>query len=76
MEKLIEDKTGYKYSGAYTKSGALVNTASGLLLIPSVPFALAPFTQKYLDNIQDYRYINKKNENRKEEAINNAKDNR
>ncbi|MEM5558284.1 hypothetical protein AAHK07_07145 [Aliarcobacter cryaerophilus] len=57
-------------------NGALVNTASGLLLIPSVPFALATFTQKYLDNIQDYRYIKKENEQTKQEAINKAKDNR
>ena len=57
-------------------NGALVNTASGLLLIPSVPFALAPFTQKYLDNIQDYRYIKKENEQTKQEAINKVKDNR
>ena len=57
-------------------NGALVNTASGLLLIPSIPFALAPFTQKYLDSIQNYREMVKDNKNTKEEAINNSKYNR
>lgn len=29
MRKLIEDKMGYKYSGAYTKSGDFVGEALG-----------------------------------------------
>ncbi|MFX4264129.1 hypothetical protein ACOL3L_01355 [Aliarcobacter butzleri] len=45
-------------------------------LIPATPFALAPFIQDYLTPIQDYRYLVKDNENKKEEAINKAKDNR
>lgn len=49
---------------------------SGALLIPATPFALAPFTQKYLDSIQNYRYMQKENEQIKEEAMNNLKDNR
>ncbi len=49
---------------------------SGALLIPATPFALAPFTQKYLDSIQNYRYMKKENEQIKEEAMNNLKDNR
>ncbi|MFW2584730.1 hypothetical protein [Aliarcobacter butzleri] len=53
-----------------------VNTVSGLLLIPAIPIAGAPYIQDYLDNIQNYRYLRKDNENKKEEAINKAKDNR
>jgi len=54
-------------------NGSLVNTASVLLLIPSIPFALAPFLQDTLDNIQNYRYMKKDNEKIREEAINNLK---
>ena len=71
--------SGFSMSNGITylkDNGALVNTASGLLLIPSVPFALAPFTQKYLDSIQNYREMVKDNKNTKEEAMNNLKDNR
>ncbi|MEV9526664.1 filamentous hemagglutinin N-terminal domain-containing protein [Aliarcobacter butzleri] len=57
-------------------NGGLVNTASGLLLIPAIPFASAPFIQDYLTPIQDYRYLVKDNKNIKEEAMNNLKDNR
>ncbi|NLO17772.1 MAG: hypothetical protein GX118_06230 [Arcobacter butzleri] len=46
------------------------------ILIPATPFALAPFTQKYLDSIQNYRYLKKDNEQIKEKAINQVKDNR
>ncbi|WP_195680830.1 hypothetical protein [Aliarcobacter butzleri] len=46
------------------------------LLIPSIPFAGAPYIQDYLDNIQNYRYLKKENENKKEEALNKSKDNR
>lgn len=61
----------------YLKSDStLVNVASGVLLIPSIPFAGAPYIQNYLDNIQNYRYLVKDNKNTKEEAMNNLKDNR
>ncbi|MDN5081383.1 filamentous hemagglutinin N-terminal domain-containing protein [Aliarcobacter butzleri] len=61
----------------YLKSDStLVNVASGVLLIPSIPFAGSPYIQNYLNLIQNYRYLRKDNENKKEEAINKAKDNR
>lgn len=44
--------------------------------ISSAPFAGAPYIQDYVDNIQNYRYMKKENEQIKEEAISNAKDNR
>ena len=44
-------------------NGALVNAASGLLLIPSVPFALAPFLQENFSNIEIYKDLKKQNKN-------------
>ena len=44
-------------------NGGLVNVASGLLLIPSVPFALAPFLQENFSNIEIYKDLKKRNEN-------------
>ncbi|MFA6741126.1 MAG: POTRA domain-containing protein [Arcobacteraceae bacterium] len=62
-----------KISNRYIDKGYVTSRA---LLIPATPFALAPFTQKYLDSIQNYRYMKKENEQIKQEAISNAKDNR
>jgi len=42
-------------------NGNLVNAASGLLLIPSVPFALAPFLQENFYNIEIYKDLKKQN---------------
>ena len=42
-------------------NGGLVNAASGLLLIPSVPFALAPFLQENFYNIEIYKDLKKQN---------------
>ncbi|MDY0365957.1 MAG: hypothetical protein RBQ81_08880 [Arcobacteraceae bacterium] len=50
-------------------NGALVNTASGLLLVPSIPFSLAPIMEDNLDFIHNYKNIRNKNK-----AINIAKD--
>ena len=36
-------------------NGDLVNVVSGLLLIPSTPFALAPFLQENFSNIEIYK---------------------
>ena len=36
-------------------NGNIVNVASGLLLIPSTPFALAPFLQENFSNIEIYK---------------------
>ena len=44
-------------------NGNLVNVASGLLLIPSVPFALAPFLQENFSNIEIYKDLKKQNKN-------------
>ena len=44
-------------------NGGLVNVASGLLLIPSVPFALAPFLQENFSNIEIYKDLKKQNKN-------------
>ena len=50
-------------------NGGLVNAASGLLLIPSVPFALAPFLQENFSNIEIYKDLKKQNKNIREDAI-------
>ena len=50
-------------------NGGLVNAASGLLLIPSVPFALAPFLQENFYNIEIYKDLKKQNKNIREDAI-------
>ena len=44
-------------------NGTLINIASGLLLIPSVPFALAPFLQENFSNIEIYKDLKKQNKN-------------
>ena len=51
-------------------NGNLVNAASGLLLIPSVPFALAPFLQENFYNIEIYKDLKKQNKNIRNQIIN------
>ena len=51
-------------------NGGLVNVASGLLLIPSVPFALAPFLQENFSNIEIYKDLKKQNKNIRNQIIN------
>ena len=51
-------------------NGNLVNVASGLLLIPSVPFALAPFLQENFSNIEIYKDLKKRNENVRNQILN------
>ena len=51
-------------------NGGLVNAASGLLLIPSVPFALAPFLQENFSNIEIYKDLKKQNKNIRNQIIN------
>jgi len=43
-------------------NGGLVNTASGLLLIPAAPFATAPFIQNNINELNTINYIRKKEE--------------
>ena len=51
-------------------NGNLVNVASGLLLIPSVPFALVPFLQENFSNIEIYKDLKKRNENVRNQILN------
>ena len=53
-------------------NGGLVNAASGLLLIPSVPFALAPFLQENFSNIEIYKDLKRQNRRMRQDAINKA----
>ena len=50
-------------------NGNLVNVASGLLLIPSVPFALAPFLEENFSSIEIYKDLKKRNKNIREDVI-------
>ena len=50
-------------------NGNLVNVASGLLLIPAAPFALAPFLQENFSNIEIYKDLKKQNKNVREDSI-------
>ena len=50
-------------------NGNLVNVASGLLLIPSTPFALAPFLQENFSNMEIYKDLKKQNKNIREDSI-------
>ena len=56
-------------------NGGLVNAASGLLLIPSTPFALAPFLQENFSNIEIYKDLKKQNKNIREDAIRRSNEN-
>ena len=51
-------------------NGILVNIVSGLLLIPSTPFALAPFLQENFSNIEIYKDLKKRNENVRNQILN------
>jgi filamentous hemagglutinin len=53
-----------------------INISSGALLIPSVPFAAAPFIQNNINELNTINYIRKQEEKKAEEAIKNVKDNR
>ena len=53
-------------------NGGLVNAASGLLLIPSTPFALAPFLQENFSNIEIYKDLKRQNRRMRQDAINKA----
>jgi filamentous hemagglutinin len=54
----------------------LINVSSGALLIPAIPLAAAPFIQNNINEIHTINYIQKQEEKKAEEAINNTKDNR
>ena len=56
-------------------NGNLVNVASGLLLIPSVPFALAPFLEENFSSIEIYKDLKKRNKNIREDVIRRSNEN-
>ena len=51
-------------------NSVLTNIASGLLLIPSTPFALAPFLQENFSNIEIYKDLKKQNKNIRNQILN------
>ena len=63
LRKLLEEVDKIARLAYLKDNGNLVNAASGLLLIPSVPFALAPFLQENFSNIEIYKDLKKQNKN-------------
>ena len=70
LRKLLEEVDKIARLAYLKDNGNLVNTASGLLLIPSVPFALAPFLQENFSNIEIYKDLKKRNENVRNQILN------
>lgn len=54
----------------------LVNTASGLLLIPAIPFAVAPFIQNNIGELNTINYIRKQEEQKANNIIETYNQNR
>ena len=73
LRKLLEEVDKIARLAYLKDNGGLVNVASGLLLIPSTPFALAPFLQENFSNIEIYKDLKKQNKNIREDAINSIK---
>ncbi|MGG7074627.1 hypothetical protein U5B43_10365, partial [Campylobacter sp. 9BO] len=57
-------------------NNTLIDVASGLLLIPTAPFAIAPFLQDNMHNINSYKDLKKQNENMRNEFIDRVKERR
>ncbi|CAD7289836.1 hypothetical protein LMG7974_01921 [Campylobacter majalis] len=53
-------------------NSTLTNATSGLLLIPATPFAIAPFVQDNMHNINIYKDLKKDDKQIRNEAINKA----
>ena len=70
LRKLLEEVDKIARLAYLKDNGGLVNTASGLLLIPSTPFALAPFLQENFSNIEIYKDLKKRNENVRNQILN------
>ena len=70
LRKLLEEVDKIARLAYLKDNGNLVNTASGLLLIPSTPFALAPFLQENFSNIEIYKDLKKQNKNIRNQIIN------
>ena len=75
LRKLLEEVDKIARLAYLKDNGNLVNTASGLLLIPSTPFALAPFLQENFSNIEIYKDLKKQNKNIREDAIRRSNEN-
>ena len=70
LRKLLEEVDKIARLAYLKDNGGLVNVASGLLLIPSAPFALAPFLQENFSNIEIYKDLKKRNENVRNQILN------
>ena len=70
LRKLLEEVDKIARLAYLKDNGGLVNVASGLLLIPSAPFALAPFLQENFYNIEIYKDLKKQNKNIRNQIIN------
>ena len=70
LRKLLEEVDKIARLAYLKDNGNLVNAASGLLLIPSTPFALAPFLQENFSNIEIYKDLKKQNKNIRNQIIN------
>ena len=70
LRKLLEEVDKIARLAYLKDNGNLVNAASGLLLIPSVPFALAPFLQENFSNIEIYKDLKKQNKNIRNQILN------
>ena len=75
LRKLLEEVDKIARLAYLKDNGNLVNAASGLLLIPSTPFALAPFLQENFSNIEIYKDLKKQNKNIREDAIRRSNEN-
>ena len=75
LRKLLEEVDKIARLAYLKDNGTLINIASGLLLIPSVPFALAPFLQENFSNIEIYKDLKKQNKNIREDAIRRSNEN-
>ena len=70
LRKLLEEVDKIARLAYLKDNGNLVNAASGLLLIPAAPFALAPFLQENFSNIEIYKDLKKQNKNIRNQIIN------
>ena len=75
LRKLLEEVDKIARLAYLKDNGTLINIASGLLLIPSVPFALAPFLQENFSNIEIYKDLKKQNKNIREDVIRRSNEN-
>ena len=70
LRKLLEEVDKIARLAYLKDNGTLINIASGLLLIPSTPFALAPFLQENFSNMEIYKGLKKQNKNIRNQIIN------